>query len=123
MFPVSGAEQFSASGAIAGLQPVISASGAYSRFDRPGAPSRVREEQVPEAAGSSFGLELVHHRRVGVRVAGGLDLFAVDGLRRVDAFVHEREEACAQVLDPIVPGEVHGAPSSSAGHGDRRRRR
>ena len=32
MLPVSGAAQFSASGASAGLQPVISASGAYCRL-------------------------------------------------------------------------------------------
>ena len=38
MLPVSGAAQFSASGAIVGLCPVISASGAYCRLDRP-APS------------------------------------------------------------------------------------
>jgi hypothetical protein len=35
MFPVSGAEQFSASGAIQGLRPVISASGAYCRLVSP----------------------------------------------------------------------------------------
>jgi len=35
MFPVSGAEQFSAAGAMAGLRPVISASGAYCRLVRP----------------------------------------------------------------------------------------
>ncbi len=34
MFPVSGAEQFMASGAR-GLRPLISASGAYSTFLRP----------------------------------------------------------------------------------------
>jgi len=36
MFPVSGALQLHASGAIA-LRPMISASGAYSEFVRPGA--------------------------------------------------------------------------------------
>ena len=35
MLPVSGAEQFTASGASSGLRPVISASGAYSRTDSP----------------------------------------------------------------------------------------
>ncbi len=35
MFPVSGAEQFSASGARKGLRPVISASGAYWRLVSP----------------------------------------------------------------------------------------
>src|SRR5215207_3767758 len=35
MLPVSGAEQFSASGAIHGLRPVISASGAYCRLVSP----------------------------------------------------------------------------------------
>ena len=36
MFPVSGALQLHASGASCGLRPMISASGAYSRFDNPG---------------------------------------------------------------------------------------
>ena len=35
MLPVSGAEQFIDSGASAGLRPMISHSGAYSRFVRP----------------------------------------------------------------------------------------
>ena len=35
MLPVSGAEQLSASGAIHGLRPVISASGAYCALVRP----------------------------------------------------------------------------------------
>ena len=35
IFPVSGDEQLSASGAINGLHPVISASGAYSKFVKP----------------------------------------------------------------------------------------
>ncbi len=35
MLPVSGAEQFSASGAIHGLRPVSSAIGAYCRLVRP----------------------------------------------------------------------------------------
>ena len=38
MFPLSGAEQFSASGASITLRPVISASGAYSTLERPGPP-------------------------------------------------------------------------------------
>ena len=50
MFPVSGAEQLSASGAIHGLRPVISASGAYCRLVRPGAVLvDRRQEQVPQA--------------------------------------------------------------------------
>src|SRR3954451_21540125 len=42
MFPVSGAEQLIASGAIHGLRPVISASGAYCRFVNPAPCSCVR---------------------------------------------------------------------------------
>ena len=38
MLPVSGAAQFSASGAMAGLWPVISASGAYCRLVSPPPP-------------------------------------------------------------------------------------
>ena len=51
MLPVSGAEQLIASGAIHGLRPVISASGAYCTLVRPGAVFvRAREEQVPQPA-------------------------------------------------------------------------
>ena len=55
MLPVSGAEQFSASGAIHGLRPVISASGAYCRLVSPAPCSWVaRQEQVPQAALASL---------------------------------------------------------------------
>ena len=42
MLPVSGAAQLSASGAISGLQPVSSASGAYSRLVSPDSAGRNR---------------------------------------------------------------------------------
>jgi hypothetical protein len=35
MLPVSGADEFTASGAMRGLRPVISASGAYCRLVSP----------------------------------------------------------------------------------------
>ena len=59
MFPVSGAAQFIASGAIIGLRPEISASGAYSRLDRPGAERRVGQEQVPQPAVAGLLLQVL----------------------------------------------------------------
>ena len=69
MFPVSGAEQLSASGAIHGLRPVISASGAYCRLVSP-APLLVdrRQEQVPQAALARLRLELLDHGRRAPRL-------------------------------------------------------
>ena len=42
MFPVSGAEQFRASGARCGLRPLISANGAYSVTESPDSSGRKR---------------------------------------------------------------------------------
>ena len=55
MFPVSGAAQFVASGASAGLRPVISASGAYCRFVNPApcSPGRNRFHR-PRRRASAF---------------------------------------------------------------------
>ena len=63
MLPVSGAWQLIASGAMAGDQPVISATAAYSRFD---SPDSSWQEQVPQAAPAGLGLQLLQHRRVRV---------------------------------------------------------
>src|ERR1700693_3185485 len=90
MLPVSGAAQFSASGASAGLQPAISASGAYCRFvsggggrgggaepgDRLG--RLTGQEEVPQPAAARLGLEFPGDRYPLPRVTpldGGLDLF------------------------------------------------
>ena len=53
-----------------GLRPMISASGAYSTFVRPGPALGVGVEEVPQPARARLLLELLHDRRVGVRVAG-----------------------------------------------------
>ena len=59
--PVPGAEQLIASGAIDGLRPVISASGAYRSVPQTRAVLvRTREEQVPQSA--TAGLELAAPR-------------------------------------------------------------
>ena len=54
MFPVSGAAQFIASGAMSGLRPEISANGAYSRLLRPGPHSgwRMNRFHSPRARAS-----------------------------------------------------------------------
>ena len=75
MLPVSGAEQLSASGAIHGLRPVISASGAYCRFVSPAPCS-----WAPAGTGSTgpapraSSLELLDDRRGAPRVGRLRDL-------------------------------------------------
>ena len=80
MLPVSGAAQFSASGASCGLRPVSSASGAYCRLVRPGAVAGVGQEQVPQPAAraSAFSSAMTSDapRRRGLRVG---DLLGVTG--------------------------------------------
>ncbi len=65
MFPVSGAEQFVASGASSLLQPVISANGAYCKFVRP-APQRVSGRNRFHSLGDPFE-RLLHRRFEGER--------------------------------------------------------
>ena len=100
MLPVSGALQLHASGAMR-LRPMISASGAYSRFVRPGATAGVRVEQVPQAALSRLRLELLDDRRLEVRVAGLTHLLVVDRLGRVDVRLHEVEQLGLQLLGRV----------------------
>ena len=102
MLPVSGAEQLHASGAM-WLRPMISASGAYSTLLRPGTPTlgRLGQEQVPQSLLARQLLELLHHRRMRVRVAGRHQLLVVHRLGRVDVLVHEREQTLAQLLAAI----------------------
>ncbi len=97
MLPVSGALQLHASGAMK-LRPMISASGAYSRFVRPGAGAGVRVKEVPQAALSGLDLELLDDRRLEVRVAGLTHLLFVDRLGRVDVRLEEVEQLGLQLL-------------------------
>ena len=101
MLPVSGALQLQASDAR-WLRPMISASGAYSRLVRPGPRSGVRVEEVPQSARSRLGLELLHDRRLEVRVAGFAHLLVVHGLGRVDVRVHEVEQFSGILLRAIA---------------------
>jgi hypothetical protein len=87
MLPVSGAAQFSASGAIAGLCPVISASGAYCRLDRP----------APAGWWARNRFHSLGHLR-------GEDL-----LGRVHVLVHEGLELRPELLGPVVIREFHAA--------------
>ena len=68
MLPVSGAAQLIASGAISRLQPVSSASGAYSRLVSPDSAGRNRFHRP-----AAFGLDLqfLDDRRNGVIVRAG----------------------------------------------------
>ena len=82
MLPVSGAEQLSASGAIHGLRPVISASGAYCRLVSPAPYSCVAGRNrfhSPRDAG--LRLELLDDRRRVPPVLRGLDLLAEHAAR------------------------------------------
>src|SRR5579875_2055633 len=114
MLPVSGAAQFSASGARAGLRPVISASGAYCRLVSP-AP-RVRTTSLaglppPGRVRNRF------HRRPLPRLPGRLGrggLLGEDTLGRVHVAVHEGQQPLAQFLGPGVEPEIHRAASRGA---------
>ena len=89
MFPVSGAEQLSASGAICGDRPVISARWAYSTLL---SPDSVGQEQVPQASRARLDLQILDDRRNMIELSvchQGLTLFAVDGLGGIDTRVHE----------------------------------
>jgi hypothetical protein len=55
MLPVSGAEQLKISGATC-ERPMISQSGAYSRFVSPAPNSRLGQEQVPQPCARAFSL-------------------------------------------------------------------
>ena len=114
MLPVSGAAQFSASGARCGERPVISASGAYCRLRQTGA-VLAGQEQVPQPAAARLGLELLDHGGAVPGVpgpAGGLDLLLDHGLGRVHPLGHELLEAGGVLERGGVGGEVHGQSSS-----------
>ena len=68
MLPVSGAEQLVASCDSGELAHEL-AQRRVLEVGQPGAELGVGEEQVPEAAVARLGLELLHDRRVEVRIA------------------------------------------------------
>ena len=69
MLPVSGAAQFSASGASAGLCPVISASGAYCRLVSPAPPECPGRNRFHSPRSRACRLELGEHGGAVPRVA------------------------------------------------------
>ena len=70
MLPVSGAEQLNTSGAH-GTRPMISHSGAYSRFDKPFRRARrARQEQVPQLRVARARLQLLDQPQRLESIAG-----------------------------------------------------
>jgi hypothetical protein len=70
------------------------------------------EEEVPQATPAGLLLQVTDHRRAHPGVPGLLVvpyLCREYRLRRIDAFVHEREEAFAELLRAVVVAEVHRA--------------
>ena len=106
MLPVSGAEQFVAS-CDSGDAPISSHSGAYSRVVSPAPSSLVGEEQVPEATLARLGLELLHDRRMEVRIARRPHLLAVHRVRRIDAVADEVGQPVVQLPGARARLEVH----------------
>ena len=104
--PVSGAWQLKTRGAI-GLRPMISQSGVYSRLREPGAVLGIGQEQIPEPDLLRLGADLLHDRRLEVRIARSLDLLLVDALGRVDVLVHEALELLLDRLASVGRFEVH----------------
>ena len=72
-----------------------------------GAEPRVGQEEVPEAALLRLGLELLHHRRVEVRVTRLRDLAGEDGGRRRDVLVDERLQLRLELDRARAQVEVH----------------
>jgi hypothetical protein len=69
----------------------------------------VGEKQVPESARARLLLELLHDRRVEVRLAGLLELLAIDRLGGIYPLLHERPQALLEVLGSRARLEVHAA--------------
>ena len=67
----------------------------------------VGEEQVPEAACSRFGLQVLDDLRVTVRVAECRHLLLVDRFGGVDPFVHEGKKAFLQGAGNVAQLEIH----------------
>ena len=109
MLPVSGAEQLVASGAI-GLRPMISRSGAYSRFVRP-APKRSfgrNRFQRPRLRASTFSSSITGGWKCGSPESA--TWLPVDLLVRIDVVVHELEQLLLQLLGPGARLEVQCNP-------------
>ncbi len=73
----------------------------------PGAVLVVGQEHVPQPALARQPLQLLHHGRLVMRVAGLAQLALVDLLRRVDVLVHERRQALLEVRTTLAWLEVH----------------
>ena len=68
------------------------AQGRVLEVAEPGPVVALGEEQVPQAAGPRLRLQVLHHRRMEVRVTRGGNLLGVDDLRRVDPLGDEVRE-------------------------------
>ena len=72
-----------------------------------GAVLGVGVEHVPQAELARARLELLHDRRLVMRVAGLAQLALVDRLGRVDLLVHERAEALLELDTALTWLEIH----------------
>ena len=98
MFPVSGAAQFIASGAMWGLRPLISAKRRVLHVGQAGPGRRVRQEEVPEPSSSGFCLQRAHGGRSLPAEVAARSLRLELRLDRVDVLVHEVGQVAAQSL-------------------------
>src|SRR5581483_9783901 len=80
-----------------------------------GAVLLVGQEHVPQARAACLRLQLLHHRRLVVRVAGVVQLLLVDALGRVDVLVHEGAETLLELKTALARLEVHRSSSLAAG--------
>ena len=76
----------------------------------PGAVLGVGQEHVPQPPLARARLELLHDRRLAVRVAGLAQLALVHGLGREDVLLHEGVEALFEVEAAGAGLEVHRSP-------------
>ena len=107
--PVSGAWQLKTRGAIA-LRPMTSQSGVYSRFVSPAPYSASGRKRFQSPMRLRLRAELLHDRRLVVRIAGRLDLLVVRALVRIDVLVHELEELVLDHAGAVGLLEHRGSP-------------
>ena len=105
MLPVSGAEQLNTSGAQ-WTRPMISHSGAYSRFVSPAPYSLSGRKRFHNPAARAFGFS---SSMIGDQPPTFvfLDLSLEALLVRVDVLVHESAELALECLDFVGEFEIH----------------
>src|SRR5438067_2479606 len=87
---------------------LIAEHGQRANHGEPRPPTRVGEEEVPQPAGTGLSLELLHDRRVMVRIPGLHHLPSVNRLPGEEVRLHEPVEVPLELQHLRSKREVHG---------------